>query len=485
MPVRRKRRWDSETAQRPGGDADGRCPVWIRAADASSIALLCAATWVVITGGMRTSIGGATVSVTSPARVALAALAIAFVRHLLRRRPSLADRLRAGPSFRIAPAWRATGPVWLFSRLTVAFVGYLAAVSVGFPGRPPFRFFENTFLNLPARFDAGWYVDIASNGYRWYGTPNRQENVAFFPGFPLTMRLGGAVLGAYAPGVPQLEKQQRMLVAGWLTAVGTFWFALVHVYRWAEARAGPRRAAATVTLLASYPFAVFFSAAYSESLFLLSAAAALVNFERGEWRRCAAWGFLSALMRPNGVLLMIPLLMLGLGKRRPAQRGAAGMWLAVGAPAAAVVLHTVYLHQLTGRWFVWAEAQAAWGRTYDLGSWIGLALGQIAEHGAVEYLETSPGTVLNGLAGLFALALLWPVMRTAGLPYAAFVLVSLASAVLSGGLLSVGRLTSTLFPLFFALACCIPHRHLSGWIVGFALLQGLLAVFFFTWRPPF
>jgi hypothetical protein len=51
--------------------------------------------------------------------------------------------------------------------------------------------------------------------------------------------------------------------------------------------------------------------------------------------------------------------------------------------------------------------------------------------------------------------------------------------------MSVGRFTSTLFPLFFALAAIVPARHLSSVIVTFGVLQGLMAVLFFTWRPPF
>ncbi|HET9263436.1 MAG TPA: hypothetical protein VFO14_10345 [Vicinamibacterales bacterium] len=51
--------------------------------------------------------------------------------------------------------------------------------------------------------------------------------------------------------------------------------------------------------------------------------------------------------------------------------------------------------------------------------------------------------------------------------------------------MSVGRFTATLFPLFFALAAAVPERHLPPVIMTFSVLQGLIAVLFFTWRPPF
>jgi Mannosyltransferase (PIG-V) len=461
---------------------------WIRVADVATLSLLCAAAWVVVTGGMRTSIDGVRVSVTSPVRLVLLGLAIGTVRHAFRRRPSLIDAVLRTRPRRVSAAWAATAPVWAVSRVSVILAGYFAVLVIGFPGRPPFSFFENSFANLPARWDTGWYVDIAANGYQWRDAARRQQNVAFFPAFPLTMQLGGALLGACRPGILQLEAQRRMLIAGWLVALATFWFALVYVYRWSEARAGPSVAKATITLLAAYPFAVFFSAPYTEPLYLLGAAATFVHFERAEWVRCAGWGFLLGLVRPNGVLVAIPLALIAAQRRRreaPRSRLGIGVWVAVCAPAVALFLHSLYLRQLTGRWFAWSEVHAAWGRTYEVTSWVGQALAQIGEHGALKYVETAPITILNGLAAALALALVWPLTRTAGLAYAVFVLVNLVPAVGSGGLMSVGRLTSTLYPLFFALAASIPERHLPAWTVGFGVLQGLLAVLFFTWRPPF
>ena len=79
--------------------------------------------------------------------------------------------------------------------------------------------------------------------------------------------------------------------------------------------------------------------------------------------------------------------------------------------------------------------------------------------------------------------MLWPVLRRLGLAYAAFVLVNLVPPLLAGGVLSMGRLTSTLFPVFLALAAILPRRAVPPLITAFALGQGLAAALFFTWRP--
>jgi hypothetical protein len=110
---------------------------------------------------------------------------------------------------------------------------------------------------------------------------------------------------------------------------------------------------------------------------------------------------------------------------------------------------------------------------------------RVAEIGIFRYPAEAPVTVVNGLALAMTVLLLWVVARSIGLAYLSFIAVNLLPAIMSGGLLSVGRFTSTLFPLFFGLALVIPPRHLTAWIVGFSVLQGLFAALFFTWRPPF
>ena len=44
--------------------------------------------------------------------------------------------------------------------------------------------------NLLARWDTFLYLDIATRGYHWNGNPLQQQNVVFFPLFPLLMRVG-------------------------------------------------------------------------------------------------------------------------------------------------------------------------------------------------------------------------------------------------------------------------------------------------------
>ena len=75
--------------------------------------------------------------------------------------------------------------------------------------------------------------------------------------------------------------------------------------------------------------------------------------------------------------------------------------------------------------------------------------------------------------------------RRLGAAWGVFVLLNLVPPLFAGGVLSMGRLTSTLFPLFLALAVIIPRRAAPAWSAAFGVAQGLCAALFFTWRELF
>src|SRR5204863_1511441 len=101
-----------------------------------------------------------------------------------------------------------------------------------------------------------------------------------------------------------------LLWGGVIVSLITFAWAALYLWRLARDTIGEDRAGAAVALLAAYPFALFFSVPYTESLFLLGAVATIYHFRRGELARAAAWGLLVGLTRPNGCFLSIVLALL-------------------------------------------------------------------------------------------------------------------------------------------------------------------------------
>jgi len=55
----------------------------------------------------------------------------------------------------------------------------------------------------------------------------------------------------------------------------------------------------------------------------------------------------------------------------------------------------------------------------------------------------------------------------------------------AGGLLSVGRFSSVLFPAFIWCATVIPVRQRGGWLASFMAVQAFNATLFYTWRELF
>jgi hypothetical protein len=445
--------------------------------------LLLAAT-VFVTGGFREWMPWGRISVTSWIRPLLVAVAALALRHALQPRPSVFTRLRAGVrTFRAITGVREALPVATATRLGVLLVGFLAVVTFGY--RPdvgaPWRMYENEFLNLPARWDTGWYLGVASEGYRWDPTRlTQQQNIAFFPVYPLLMRYGSLLLG------------RELMWTGVLISGVSFFGALVYLYRFTRERAGDDSARMAIALIACYPFAFFYSAAYTEALFLLLMVGACYHFERDELWKAGGWGLLAGLTRPNGCLLSVALAFIAVRPLWPIDRRtfaatfpAVVPRLAVAAlPGVGMLMYSAYIYTLTGHPLQWAAQNAAWGRVYrGLDTLVADQAQLISEAGVYTFAATRTLDALQLCAVLFIVATVWPVFRRLGLAYAVLLAVNLVPPLTMGGLLSMGRVTSVLFPTFVWLALAIPVHHRTAWLATFAMLQAMCAALFFTWRP--
>ena len=481
-----------------------KLPKWATALDVLAVVMAIVAISVFVAGGFRLVVFGIRLSVTDWWRPALWSTVALVIRHAIVRRHPLPQRV----ALAIANWWRHPDtkvvlPIHLATRGGVLAVGFLAVILVGYPatGAPPWRVYSNDFLDLPARWDTGWYLGIANEGYQWNPNLSLQahQNIAFFPAFPMTIRYLSAVLG------------HQPLWTGVGISLVAFFFGLVYFLRLARDELGSDDgAAAAVALLAAYPFAVFFSAAYTEGLFFLTLVAAVFHFRKDQLWRAAAWGFACGLTRPNGCFLSVALGLMALGpvwdtarwrlNFHPTTQSPHGggpalrptiswgrLWArlaSASAPGLGMLAYSAFIYQLTGNPLQWTMQNAAWGRVYrGLDAVVTDRIGFIAHNGLYSYATTQTIDFFYLLAVLFALGAVWPVYRRFGLPYAALILVNVLPPVSAGGLLSMGRVTSVLFPAFLWMAAAVPARHRVAWIALFACLQGFVAVMFFTWRP--
>jgi hypothetical protein len=456
----------------------------IRVFDYLSIGALLLSFTIFLTGGFREWMPWGRVSMTSSLRPLIIAVVVMAVRHWLLPRPTVFTRgVLAARDVVQAVEVREVMPIFVSTRACVLLVGLLAVGLFGYraDAGPPWRMYENEFLNLPGRWDTGWYIGIAAEGYRWQ--PARlavQQNIAFFPAFPMLMRYISLFLAR--------EVMWTGVLISWLACFA----ALVYVFRFTRDRLGGDAARTAVALVACYPFALFFSTAYTEALFLLTIIGACYHFERSELWKAAGWGLLAGLTRPNGCLLSVVLALIAVRPYWPLstlERGwrTAVTRLAVAAlPGIGMLIYSTFIYSLTGNPFQWAAQNAAWGRVYrGLDTLFEEQVVMLNQDALYAFAATQAVDALQLAAVVFHLVAVWPVYRRLGLPYAAMIVVNIVPPLIMGGLLSMGRVTSVLFPAFVWLATVVPTHHRTGWVIAFAMVQALCAALFFTWRPLF
>ena len=469
-----------------------KLPKWAAALDVAAVLMALVAISVAIFGGFRIWLFDFRLSVTDWVRPAiLSAIAVA-IRHAIVRQQPLPQRVsRTVFDWWRAPDTKVVLPIHLATRIGVLLVGFLAVILIGFPPEAANRWkiYSNEFLDLPARWDTGWYMGIATEGYAYVPDLKNQyqQNIAFFPAFPMSMRYLSVLVG------------RQTLWAGVGISIVAFYLALTYFLRLArDLLRDEEKSVTAVMLLASYPFAVFFSAAYTEGLFLLTLMGAVYHFHNNQLLRAAAWGFVCGLTRPNGALLSIVLALMAIqpmwdAARRTLVMPPPGGWntilgrvIVAGAPGYGMLVYSAFIWRLTGNPFMWTMQNVAWGRTYrGLDAIVSDRIGFIANNGLYNYASTQTIDLFYSFAVILAVAAIWPVYRRWGLAFAVFIPLTIFPPMAAGGMLSMGRVTSILFPVFLWLADAVPARQRAAWIGLFALLQGFVAVMFFTWRPLF
>jgi hypothetical protein len=167
-------------------------------------------------------------------------------------------------------------------------------------------------IELGLMWDSGWYAGIALHGYVYEPGGLGSTNVAFAPLFPFLTSTLASILHALSFGWDFGSAQYGTVVAaGLIISNVSFYFALVLLIRLLVPRLGALGASIVALALASLPTAFFFSAVYTEGLFLFLVLASY-SLARSNWRwkwLCAGLvGMLASLDRFAGLILFPVLL---------------------------------------------------------------------------------------------------------------------------------------------------------------------------------
>ncbi len=313
---------------------------------------------------------------------------------------------------------------------------------------------DNLLVDLLAsRWDTGFYISIATEGYRYEGVP--LPSVAFFPLLPLLMRLLGGLTG-------------DVVTAGIIISNAALLAAMMLLYRLVDEEFGPSTAGRAVWYTLIFPMSFFGSAIYTESLFLLGAIGAFYAARHGRWAIAALLGIGLTLTRLVGVILAPVLLVEWLMQRRRGGETRPRLHSATAAVVAPLGLlaYMLYLRQSFGDPLAFVHASAAWAR-------IPQPIPQLVG----DLLTASGGpNVLNDWIDLLAVAafvalgivLLTEERWSEGI----FVVLGALIPLSSGLLMSQRRYMWVLFPAFILLARW-GHRPWVDRVITFGFVVGL------------
>jgi hypothetical protein len=354
------------------------------------------------------------------------------------------------------------------------------------------------------QWDGSWYRLVATSGYEPIN--NFLAKAAFWPLYPWLMDWGNAITGLSPESV------------GYIISNVTFAGALVLLYQLVTLDLDAAVARRTLWALALFPTGFFFTAVYTESLFLLLTVACLLAARRGNWWLAGIVGLLAALTRSAGIMLLAPMGILflqqyGLQPRR---------WFPAIVPAALPALGPVIFgwHLTTAgmKFFDWIEVQWQWYR-FPATPWETLECATVGctahvpnvdapqVHNGVDWswldmLLDSPtwstitshafrdafarGDWLELVVTIAAFALVLIGIRRIPLYYFALVLPPLIVPLFSPSsvhpLMSMPRFVLPMFPLFVVIALLVRNRKVGIALASLsAVLMALLSMQFATW----
>jgi hypothetical protein len=315
--------------------------------------------------------------------------------------------------------------------------------------------------DLLFRWDSNWYGRIALLGYEYL--PDKPSSVAFFPLYPLCLRAVGAITGTYVNFAGFLVSNTALLGA-------------VILLRRLVALDFPTPSPVpvrTVWLFLLYPVTFFYSAPYTESLFVLLSVSALLAARHRQWAVAGLAGALLTATRANGLIILAPLLWEAFGESRRSpglEQTGAGLlrsrWWLLIVPSGFVAFAT-YLHFKFGDALAFAHAQAIWLR--------GLATPWWAIRNALRGHPPGYGALFVGaaLSGVVLFLVTCRVrLRTSYLLYAGLMLLIILSDTI---LESLPRYLSVLFPLHIGLAAATARSE-SLYLAALVASTGLMAL---------
>lgn len=398
---------------------------------------------------------------------------------------------------------------------TITRVGLVLVMFFGAAWYHPFKhptnwrtFHRNLLVDSWARWDSEYFISLALKGYDFdpqaeglaerYPNSLYRSNNPFFPLYPLTIRL-------LRPLVPLWNDFQAAAIAGILISNVSFLVALILLHGYLVEETTTSIAERTVWYLALFPMSFFYSAVYSESLFLLSCVLVFWFSRRGNFYLAGVMGALATLTRLVG-LTLIPVFVWEAYRAWSRVQGGSATDSWKGKPrsgsffksvvkpsviaslltAGGLAIFCLHLWQTTGDPFGFYTSQKIFGNLQDeqmARPWQAIIDGYwVFKDGGFgdEYYNLVTALNFGVTAGFLLLTI--PVWRRYGSGVGLFHLACLLIPSIAM-LRSLPRYCAVLFPAFVVMATWGENKTIDQLIrVGFTLFLGLCSILFATWR---
>ena len=291
-------------------------------------------------------------------------------------------------------------------------------------------------LNMWSRWDAGWYLSVARDGYAY--TPGQFSNTAFYPLYPLCMRAVHLLLPTNTAG--------SWMFAGIVVSNIALLIALCYAFLLVRREHDEETASRVVLYLLTFPTALFFSAVYTESLFLALMVATFYYGRQGKWWLAGICGGAATLTRSPGVLLAVPLAIEYLSQKSWRLRKIRADVLAIVLIPLALVSYSAYLRLRFKNPMAVSDAQAVWGRKF---TWQWDAVANFFNEPLVVHIGSH--SIVDFAFVLVFLALAIATARRLSLSYSAYTIAALFFITAWGTFVSLPRYVLIMFPCFIVL----------------------------------
>jgi len=134
-----------------------------------------------------------------------------------------------------------------------------------------------SFVNLHARWDSEWYIDIVENGYSCQ--PKALCNAVFFPLYPFLIKIF-----SFLPGV-------NSYLAAFLISNLSLFGAVIAFYNLLLLNYSSQVAQRAIWFLLIFPTSFFFTTIYTESLFLFLSILCFYFTFKSKWKMAGLVGF--------------------------------------------------------------------------------------------------------------------------------------------------------------------------------------------------